>query len=125
MAATMTIGLRRTFVAALIVALTLAGLGRALATTAQLGDAHDVIPGVHVPICHSGEDGTPADPAQPAGHDCCDACALLAPALLPSAPVLAGPAPVAHYADHAHAVAWSPVLARPRSPRLSRGPPAA
>lgn len=121
----MTLGLRRTVVAALIVALTLAGLGRAFATTARAGSAHDVIPGIHIPLCHSGVDGAPADPAQPGGHDCCGGCALLAPAMLPSPPALAKPAPVARYADHARAIPWSPVVARPRDPRLSRGPPAA
>ena len=121
----MTLGLRRTIVAALIVTLTLAGLGRAFATTAQPGEAHDVIPGVHTPICHSGADGAPADPAQPGGHDCCGDCALLAAATLPSPPALAGPAPVEHYADHARAIPWSPFVARTRDPRLSRGPPAA
>ena len=125
MAASITTGLRRTLVAALILALTLAGVGRALAATTQPGAAHDVIPGVHVPICHSGADGAPSGPARPDGHDCCDDCALLAPALLPSPPVLAGPAPVELFADYAGAIPWSPVLARPRDPRLSRGPPTA
>lgn len=121
----MTTGLRRTLVAALIVALTLAGLGRALATTTGAVPTGDVVGGVYVPICHHGAGEAPSDPAQPGGHDCCDACALLAPAVLPSAPVVARPASVAYYADHARAVPWSPVVARPRDPRLSRGPPAA
>ena len=117
----MTSRLRRSLVAVLIITLTLAGLGRAMASAPQLGAIHDVIPGVHVPICHSGE--APADPAQPASHDCCDECALLAPIVVPVPQVLAGPAPIEHFAEHAHAVAWAPVIARLRDPRLSRGPP--
>ena len=122
MAPTTTSGLRRSLVAILIIALTLAGLGRAFASFADLRDA---IPGVHVPICHSGPGRVPAGPAQPASHACCDDCALLAPAMLRAAPTLSKPAPVAHFAEHAHALAWAPALSRPRDPRLSRGPPAA
>ena len=121
----MTAGLRRSLVAVLLIALTLSGLGRALASAVQPGSVGDVIPGVHLPICHSGAGESPADPAQPASHDCCDHCALLASAVLPAAPILAGPAPVAHFAAHSRAIAWAPVLSRPRDPRLSRGPPAA
>lgn len=119
-----TSGLRRAVGAILIVALTLTGLGRAVATTFDPAEARDAIPGVHVPICHSGG-GVPSDPERPPQHDCCDACALLAPAVLPAAPALAGPAPVARLAAPAAAAAWVPVLARPWSPRQSRGPPAA
>ena len=116
-------GLRRGLVAALIIALSLAGLGRALAAAAPFGDLGAAIPGVRVPICHAGAPST--DPARPASHDCCDDCALLAPAVLPAPPVLAGPAPVAFFAAHIHALAWAPRIARRREPRLSRGPPAA
>ncbi len=121
----MTSGLRRSLVAALIIALTLSGLGRAVASSAQPVGVHDAIPGVHVPICHSGPGEAPADPSQPLSHDCCDDCALLAPAVLPAPPAMAAPAPVEHFAEHARAIDWAPVLARPRDPRLSRGPPAA
>ncbi len=119
-----TSGLRRAVAAILIVALTLAGVGRAVATTVDRGDARDAIPGVHVPICHSGG-GVPSDPEGPPQHDCCDACVLLAPAVLPAAPALAGPAPVARPAPPPASAAWVPVLVRPRSPRQSRAPPAA
>ncbi len=123
----MTSGLRRGLVAILIITLTLAGLGRAMASPPQVapevGGLHDVIPGLHVPICHAGD--VPADPSQPPSHDCCDACALLAAAVVPAPPVLSLPAPVEHYAGHAQAIAWAPVIARLRDPRLSRGPPAA
>ena len=128
----MTSGLRRSLVAALIIALTLSGLGRAFASSAQsagVHDAilgvHDAIPGVHVPICHSGPGEAPADPSQPLSHDCCDDCALLALAVLPAPPAIATLAPAEHFAEHARAIAWAPVIARPRDPRLSRGPPAA
>lgn len=125
MTAPMTLGLRRNLVAVLIIALTLAGLGRAIASTERSGLVLDVIPGIHLPICHSGAGESPADPAQPVSHDCCDDCALMALAVLPAPPVQSGPTPVEHFADHARAIAWAPVLARPRDPRLSRGPPAA
>ncbi len=121
----MTLGLRRSLVAVLFIALTLTGLGRALASAVQSEGFHDVIPGVHVPICHSGAGESPVDPAQPTSHDCCDDCALLGIAVLPAPPVLSRPATVEQFAEHAQALAWAPVLARPRDPRLSRGPPAA
>ena len=119
----MTSGLRQSLVAVLLIALSLAGLGRAMASVTPVTDLHDVIPGVHVPICHSGE--APSDPSQPASHDCCDECALLALATLPTPVMLSVPAPVSYFAEHARAVAWAPVIARPRDPRLSRGPPTA
>jgi hypothetical protein len=119
----MTLEFRRSLVAVLIITLTLAGLGRAMASAPRLGGIHDVIPGVHVPICHSGE--APTDPVQPTSHDCCDECALLAVAVIPTPPILSAPAPVEHFAEHAPAIAWAPVIARPRDPRMSRGPPAA
>lgn len=121
----MTPGLRHWLAAVLTIALTLAGLGRALASTEGAFDASLAIAGVHAPICHSGPGAAPADPARPAPHDCCDGCALAAPAVLPTPPALSVPAPAARYADHAHALAWAPTIARPRDPRLSRGPPAA
>ncbi len=121
----MTSGLRRILVAVLLIALTLTGLGRGLASSPANGPSQDVIPGVHVPICHSGAGESPADPSRPASHDCCDDCALLSVAVLPTPSRLAAPAPVAFFAEHARAVAWRPVLARLRDPRLSRGPPAA
>ena len=121
----MTLGLRRSLVAVLFIALTLTGLGRALASAVPSEGLHDVIPGVHVPICHSGAGENSTDPGQPVSHDCCDDCALLGIAVLPAPPVLSRPASVEHFAEHAQAVAWAPVLARPRDPRMSRGPPAA
>lgn len=124
MSATMTFGLRRILVAALLVALTLAGLGRAFATAIPLMDPQDPLPGVHVPICRSGSGEAPADPARPVPHDCCDDCALLAPVVLPSPAVVTGPAPVARHADHGRPAARAPRFARLRHPRLSRGPPA-
>lgn len=118
----MTVGLRRSLVAALIVALTLAGLGGAVASSAQPAG---IIPGAHAPICHSGRAQIPADPARPASHGCCDGCASLAAAVLPTRPLHAQPTPVAPFVGHARAIPRSPTLARPRDPRLSRGPPVA
>ncbi|RYB04080.1 hypothetical protein D3272_13700 [Lichenibacterium ramalinae] len=113
--------MRRSLVAALIVALTLAGLGRATASAGPGKAPRDAIPGLHVPICHAG--AAPADPARPSRHDCCGDCALLAAALVP--PALSRPAPAVRAAPRLRAVAPMPAMARPRGPRLSRGPPAA
>lgn len=112
----MTLGLRRSLVAVLLIALTLTGLGRALASTVPSEGFHDVIPGVHVPICHSGAGENPADPVQPISHDCCDDCALLGIAVLPAPPILSRPASLEHFAEHAQAISWSPVMARPAIP---------
>ena len=117
-----TSGLRRALAAVLIVALMLAGIGRSIASTLLPEGALPAIAGVVMPICHS---GTGRDPADSGRHDCCDDCALLAPVVLPVAPSLSGPAPAAHHAVHARAMAWMPVLLRPRSPRQSQGPPVA
>ena len=127
MSVLMTSRLRRALAAILISALTLSGVGRAVATVPHPVDAHYAIAGVRVPICHSdaGTSTSPADPTHPTQHDCCDDCALLAPAVLPAAPSLTGPATVEHYAEHVHAVAWVPAIARLRTPRESQGPPAA
>ena len=127
MTAPTTSGPRRTLAAVLIIALTLAGLGRAVATTSDPADVLDIVAGLPVPICHAGA-GTPSapgSPAHPAQHDCCDACALLAAIVLPAGPVLSRPAPAGHVAAHIRAVAAVAAIARPRSPRQSRGPPAA
>lgn len=117
-----TSGLRHALAAVLIVALMLAGIGRSVASTLLPEGAFPAMAGTAMPICHS---GAGQDPAAPARHDCCDDCALLAPVVLPAAPSLSGPAPAAHHAVHARAMAWMPVLLRPRSPRQSQGPPAA
>ena len=120
-------GLRSIVVGVLAFVLTLTGVGRGFAGTPSPDDARYAIPGVHFQICHSGagEAHGPTNPAIPVQHDCCDACALFAPVLLPEPPVLSEPASVRFYAVHAHAVAWVPAVARARSPRQSRGPPAA
>lgn len=123
MATTMTSGLRRGLVAALVLALTLSGLGRASAWPEQGDGSSGVVAGVRFPICHAGE--APADPALPSSHDCCDACALLAAALLPAPPRLGHPAPASRFARPVAAVVRAPTIARPRDPRLSRGPPSA
>ena len=124
MLASSTSGLRQVLAAVLILVLTLAGAGRGFAAAPD--PVGSVLAGFHAPICHSGGDAQgPDDPAVPAGHDCCDACALLAPAILPAPAALSRPAPVAHDASHDGAPSWVPAAARPRSPRQSQGPPAA
>jgi len=123
MATTMTSGLRLGLVAALILALTLSGLGRAQASASQAEGTPGVVAGVRFPICHAGE--APADPAVPSSHDCCGACALMAAVLLPAPPRLGHPAPTSRFARHAPAAVRALAIARPRDPRLSRGPPSA
>lgn len=121
MATAMTNGWRRGIVAALFIVLTLSGFGRAVASPAD--GLRDAVAGLRFPICHSGE--APADPALPASHDCCDACALMASALLPAPPRLGSVAPVRRMVRHADLEDRAPDLARPRDPRLTRGPPSA
>ncbi len=107
-----------------MIVLTLAGVGRGLAAASGSAAPTFGVPGVAFHICHTGEaDGSiPTDQAR---HDCCDACALSAPATLADAPSLTGPASVTHYVEHAQAMAWVPTAARLRTPRQSQGPPAA
>ena len=121
MATATTSGWRRGIVAALVLVLTLSGLGRAMASPGE--GLRDAVAGLRFPICHSG--GAPADPALPSTHDCCDACALMASALLPAPPSLGRPAPVVRSARLARVEIRAPDVARPRDPRLSRGPPSA
>ncbi|WP_237477813.1 hypothetical protein [Lichenibacterium dinghuense] len=115
-------GLRRGLAAVLMLALTLGGLGRAVATAAPSAAARAVIAGVAAPICHSGAGEAPA---RDASHDCCDDGALLAAAVLPAPPRLVRPAPAARSAARAAAAFRAPVVARLRDHRLPRGPPAA
>ncbi|MCW6506578.1 hypothetical protein [Lichenifustis flavocetrariae] len=103
--------------------LTLAGVGRGFAAVTDAMPSFG-IPGIAVHICHTGESDGSA-PVDPAHHDCCDACALSAPVDLAAAPVLTGPASVAHFIAHVQAMAWVPRLARLRTPRQSQGPPTA
>lgn len=122
MAAATNPGLRRSLAAVLIIALTLAGLGRA---AAAVGMNTSVFAAGGVPICHSGADADRGDPARPARHDCCDDCALLAAAVLPAPPSLAEPARAARRAAPAQAAPRASVAARSRDQHLPRGPPAA
>lgn len=126
MAAATQTRLRRSLAAALIIALTLAGLGRALAATATwaAGPGSDAA-GLGVPICHSGADAAPDGPTQPVPHDCCDDGALLASAVLPAPPSVGGRVPVPRPVAYAGAAPWAPTVALPRAHRLPRGPPAA
>ncbi len=125
MLAPATCGLRRALAMALILVLTLSGVGRAAAFAARPAEAGPIIGGVAVPICHTGSPRDPAGPGDPAAHACCDACALLAPAVLPVAPAAIRHAPSGDPVERVQAAAGNPILARPRSPRQSRGPPAA
>ncbi len=102
--------------------LTLAGVGRGLAAASDTGATAFGVPGVASHICHAGDGSAPVDPSL---HDCCDACALLAPlALAGDMPSVRGPAAVRH-AERVRARAGVPTVARPRTPRMSQGPPTA
>lgn len=116
------------FIAALLMlTLALAGAGRgALAASMAAAEPTLVVNGIVIPICHPGQDrsdGTPAD--QATHHDCCDACALCAPVLLPTPPV---PAPLSRTVirlDLPLPATSAPAVARLDTPRSSQGPPAA
>lgn len=103
--------------------LTLAGVGRGFAAASDATASGGSIAGAF-PICHSGGEDRSV-PADPSHHDCCDACALLAPVTLAGAPALNGPASAVRFVEHARAMAWVPTVARRRTPRQSQGPPTA
>ena len=118
-----TLALRPWLAAVLVLVLSVAGVGRGWAATPGGIEVAPVIAGVVAHICHDEAGGSGSDTA--GHHDCCDACALCAPVVLPGMPDLTAPARVIHYVAHADALSWAPVLARPRTPRLAQGPPLA
>lgn len=119
-----TLALRPWLAAVLVLVLSVAGVGRGWAAAPGGIEVAPVIAGVVAPICHDEADGRNGTDT-PGHHDCCDACALCAPVVLPGLTDLTAPACVAHYVAHADALGWAPVLSRPRTPRLAQGPPAA
>lgn len=116
------IALRRTVAALMVLALSLAGMARGLASPADGAPPVIVIGGVVLSICHT-DDGTGGQPGAPA-HDCCDLCTLHAPVILPPASGLAQRVPLVRILAMAPAPARTPVPTRLRTPRLSQGPPA-
>jgi hypothetical protein len=124
--ATQTSAVRHALAAILIVALTLAGVGRGVAAASDVESAFQPIQGVVVPICHSGG-GTsnPLDPSAPVHQGCCDQCALCAPVIFSAAPEVPVVTPVSHEIVCAAIAAWTVRLSRARTPRQSQGPPAA
>ena len=114
-----TSGWRRALAALLVAVLAVAGAGRATATVAT---SVALLPGLQAPICHSGQNQVPDDPAAPP-HDCCDDCALLSPAVLPSNPPAVSGAVAWHVADRSIAGAPAITLSRQRGSRRARGPP--
>lgn len=115
------------FVAALLMlTLALAGAGRgALAASMAAAEPTLVVNGIVIPICHPGQDRTDGTPDQATHHDCCDACALCAPVLLPTPPVPAPRARTVVRLDLPLPATPTHVVARLATPRLSQGPPAA
>jgi hypothetical protein len=114
----------------LVLVLMLGGVGRALMAVPDVPDPTIVIGGTAVPICHSytGNHADPTDPAvpaDPAHGDCCDACALATPVLVPTPPQLAWAQPVELEVSPPAAAAAAPYAARIHTPRQSRGPPLA
>jgi hypothetical protein len=118
-----TLALRPWLAAVLVLALSVAGVGRGWAATLGSVEAAPVIAGVVAHICHDAADGGGSDNA--GQHDCCDACALCAPVMLPGTPDLTAPARVIQFVAHADALHWAPSFGRPRTPRLAQGPPIA
>lgn len=114
--------LREAIVVLLAALITLAGVERGLISVASAADAGSSSIGV---ICHALTKANGDDPAGQPRHDCCDDCALAAPALLPAPPEFALPArmvaPMVPTAPAIEAVVpqftWTP--------RLSQGPPLA
>lgn len=117
-----TISVQRLLALALVLALHLAGMGRALAT-ASFGPEVPSIPGVVVHLCHADARGD-AEKGQ-THRDCCDTCALCSPVTPPENPDLAKPAAVVRFVGHSRTLRWAPAVARRRTPRLAQGPPAA
>ena len=82
--------LRRTIAAVMMLALSLAGIGRGFAA-AESGPAFIVIDGFVISLCHT-DDGS-GGPQDTGHHDCCDQCTLRAASMCrsfrPSRPRLA------------------------------------
>ncbi|MDQ0392701.1 hypothetical protein [Labrys monachus] len=113
--------LRRTIAALVMLALSLAGLGRALAAATDSGPATIIVGGFVISLCHTDDgSGSPQDTAR---HDCCDQCTLHAPVTLPGAAGLAAPLRIVHVVESEPAVMPVAAIARPRTPRVSQGPP--
>lgn len=107
----------------MLVVLALTGVGRGLAAASDMEPGFGIA-GVAFPICHSGV-GDGSLPADRTHHDCCDACALLAPLAFADGPSLDGPVSAMHFVEHRQAMPWVPAIARARTPRQSQGPPSA
>ncbi len=117
--------MRRTVVALVMLALSLAGIGRGLAAANESGPAFIVVDGFVISLCHTDNgNGGPDDP-QNAPHDCCDQCTLRAAIDVPVVPIFAPPALIVHFIEFDSSVVAPPTFARLRTPRLSQGPPAA
>ncbi|WP_131114369.1 hypothetical protein [Lichenihabitans psoromatis] len=117
--------MRHAIAALLMIVLTLAGVGRALAAPSDLMPSFGSIPGVAMPICHADGGGSSSNPSDPTHHDCCDQCALSAPILTSSAPCPTIVTPASHAVLRSAVVSWAARLARARSPRQPQGPPSA
>jgi hypothetical protein len=117
---------RRFLTVLLTLLLLLGSVGRGLVAAADAAPATGAA-GWLGPVCHvqAGEDRFPGGPDAPAGHPCCDDCALGAAVALPAAPAFSLPAPTALANAIGPRVAAEPSLRPVRTPRLSQGPPAA
>jgi len=116
--------LRRAVVALVMLALSLAGIGRGLAAAGGSGPPLIAIGGFVMSLCHTDDGGGHAgDPLNGAPHDCCDQCTLCAAADMPIVPPFAPPARIVHFIEFGARVTEAPAPARLRTPRLSQGPP--
>jgi hypothetical protein len=112
---------REAIVVLLAALISLAGVERGLISVASAAAGTGSSIGL---ICHALTKANGDDPAGETRHDCCDECAVAAPAVLPSPPAFALPARIT--APVAHAAPVVAVATRfIRTPRLSQGPPSA
>jgi len=114
---------RELLIALMLVVVVLTGFSRGVVSAADAA----AWTGGHFagPICHaqSSNKSDPTGREVPASHDCCDECALLAPAALPGAAEISEPARIASVEARTTA-SWSfSDSLKTRSPRQAQAPP--
>lgn len=114
---------REVLIALMLVLVVLTGISRGVVSAA---DAAAFAGGEFAgPICHTQSSGKvdPTGREAPASHDCCDECALLAPAALPTPTDISAPARIASV-EARSAASWSfSDSLKTRSPRQAQAPP--
>lgn len=116
--------LRRAVAALLMLTLTLAGVGRSVASLTGEPVGTVIIAGFVVHQCHTDAGADPADgPASK--RDCCEDCALCGPVILPAPASARHPPARIVTVDPVQVAPWTPHVSRSRTPRQSQGPPVA